>query len=139
MNEINLKKILFTDVESAVKSVTEALMQKGFGVLSRIDLHQKFKEKLGRSIPPAIILGACHPGFAYDAYMANSDVASLLPCNAVIREVGEGKVSVELTRPSSLLSVLDDSSLEGLEEEADLMVRQVFENINLSGEEARIQ
>jgi len=32
--------------------------KEGFGVLTRINLHEKFKEKLNEEIPPTVILGA---------------------------------------------------------------------------------
>jgi len=32
----------------------------GFGVLTRIDMHSKIKEKTARNIIPTVILGACN-------------------------------------------------------------------------------
>jgi len=33
-------------------------------------------------------------------------VASLLPCNAVIREIAPGKISVEFAAPSGMMRIL---------------------------------
>jgi len=119
MNSINFKREIQGTVDHAVERVTKALGEEGFGILTRIDMHSKIKEKTGRDIIPTIILGACNPNLAYEAYTANSDVASLLPCNAVIREVAPGAISVELAAPSGLMRILGDAKLTVMAQEAD--------------------
>ena len=119
MDQINFKKEVTSSMENAVILVTEKLKEEGFGILTRIDLHEKIKEKLNKEIKPAIILGACNPQLAFEAYCRNSDVASLLPCNAVLRDIGNGKVSVELAKPTSLMKMLNDEKLVELSREAD--------------------
>jgi len=103
-----------------------------FGVLTRIDLHAKIKEKIGKEIPPTIILGACNPSLAFEAFVANPDVASLLPCNAVIRDVGDGRMSIELVRPSAIMEMLGDKKLVELAAEADQKLEQALENFAVS-------
>ena len=119
MQDVNFKKKVSGNVESCVTKVTEKLKEQGFGVLTRIDLHTKIKEKINKDIRPTVILGACNPQLAYEAFLENPDVASLLPCNAVIREIGEEQVSVELARPTFMMKMLDDSKLVELAKEAD--------------------
>jgi len=128
-NSINLKKVIKTTVEDAVERTTAALKTEGFGVLTRIDLHSKVKEKLDKDLKPVIILGACSPQLAFDAYQSNSDVASLLPCNAVIREVADGSVSIELAKPSSMMAILGDQKLVALAGEADARLQSVLEKL----------
>lgn len=119
MSSINFKREIQGTVDHAVERVTKALGEEGFGILTRIDMHSKIKEKTGKDIIPTIILGACNPNLAYEAYTANSDVASLLPCNAVIREVAPGVISVELAAPSGLMRILGDEKLTTMAQEAD--------------------
>ena len=111
MSKINFKRTVRGKLEDVVIQVTAALKQEGFAVLSRIDLHSKIKEKIGKEIPPTIILGACNPSLAYEAFVANPDVASLLPCNAVVRDVGGGRMSVEIVRPSAIMEMLGEKYL----------------------------
>src|SRR4051812_7879484 len=99
MKSLNFKKEVKMSVEDAVAKITELLKNQGFGILSRIDFHTKIKEKLGKDVPQTVILGACNPSLAYEAWKANTDVTSLMPCNAVVRDIGDGKVSVELAKP----------------------------------------
>lgn len=124
--KINFKTETNGTVEEVVGKVTQALQTEGFGVLTRIDLHSKIKEKLGKDISPAVILGACNPGLAYEAYTANSDVASLLPCNAVVRELAPGRVSVELAKPTALMQILGDEALVALARKADERLSRVI-------------
>lgn len=119
MQEVNFKKVVSSEVEACVVKVTEKLKDQGFGVLTRIDLHAKIKEKINKEIRPTVILGACNPQLAYEAFLKNPDVASLLPCNAVIRDIGEGRLSVELAKPTFMMKMLDDSKLVELAKEAD--------------------
>ncbi len=129
MLQINLKKDVTSSIENAVTRLTEKLKEQGFGVLTRIDLHTKIKEKLNKEIKPAIILGACNPQLAFDAYTVNSDVASLLPCNAVLRDIGNGKVSVELAKPTMLMKMVNDKKLVELSKEADQRLAAVLEEM----------
>ncbi len=122
MTAINFKREISDSLDHAVERATKALGAAGFGVLTRIDMHSKIKEKTGKDIIPTVILGACNPNLAYEAYNTNSDVASLLPCNAVIREVAPGKVSLEFVKPTAMMRILGDARLEKLAQEADTKV-----------------
>ena len=128
MTSINFKREIADTVDRAVERATKALGAEGFGILTRIDMHAKIKEKTGKDIVPTVILGACNPNLAYEAYTANSDVASLLPCNAVIREVAPGKVSLEFAAPSAMMRILGDAKLAELAREADSRVERALAN-----------
>ncbi|MDP2694216.1 MAG: DUF302 domain-containing protein [Gallionella sp.] len=119
MTTINFKREIADTVDHAIERITKALGAEGFGILTRIDMHSKIKEKTGKEIIPTVILGACNPMLAYEAYTANSDVASLLPCNAVVREIAPGKISVELAKPTAMMQILGDAGLTELAREAD--------------------
>lgn len=128
MTSINFKKEIPCTLDDGIARATKALGAEGFGVLTRIDMHSKIKEKTGKDIIPTVILGACNPNLAYEAYTANSDVASLLPCNAVIREVAPGKVSLEFVKPTAMMQILGDAGLAALAREADAKVERALNN-----------
>lgn len=125
MKDINRKAIVPGTIDETVSLAIRALEREGFGVLTRINLQEIFQEKLGKSTPPAVILGACAPALAYEAYSLNSNVAALLPCNLVIREENK-KTSVEIARPSALLKLLADRHLSGLGKEMDQKLEKVL-------------
>ena len=128
MTAINFKRLINDTLDHTVERATKALAAEGFGILTRIDMHSKIKEKTGKDVIPTVILGACNPNLAYEAYTANSDVASLLPCNAVIREVAPGKMSVEFIKPTSMMKVLGDAKLTALAAEADIKIERALSN-----------
>jgi uncharacterized protein (DUF302 family) len=126
---INFKREISDTLDHAIERATKALGAEGFGVLTRIDMHSKIKEKIGKDIIPTVILGACNPNLAYEAYTANSDVASLLPCNAVIREIAPGKISVEFVKPTAMMQILGDTGLANLAREADAKIERALGNV----------
>lgn len=128
MPSLNFKKEVSGHIDDVVVRLTKSLSSEGFGVLTRIDFHSKIKEKLGRDISPVVILGACNPSLVYEAFLKNTDVTSLVPCNAVVRDIGGGKVSVELMKPSVLMAILGNEELERLAVEADGKLARVLEN-----------
>lgn len=123
MNAINFKREIDGSLDEGIDRATKALAAQGFGVLTRIDMHAKIKEKTGKDIVPTVILGACNPNLAFEAYTANSDVASLLPCNAVVRVVAPGRVSLEFAAPTGMMRILGDAKLEALAGEADTRIQ----------------
>lgn len=128
MTVINFKREIADTLDNAIDRATKALAAEGFGVLTRIDMHSKIKDKTGKDIVPTVILGACNPNLAYEAYTANTDVASLLPCNAVVREVAPGKVSLEFVKPTAMMTILGDTPLADLAREADGRIERALAN-----------
>lgn len=128
MPAINFKREIADTMDHAIERATKALGAEGFGILTRIDMHSKIKEKTGKDIIPTVILGACNPNLAYEAYTANSDVASLLPCNAALREIAPGKISMEFVKPTAMMRILGDASLEKLAREADARIERALAN-----------
>ena len=126
MSAINFKRQIDDTMDRAIDRATRALAAEGFGILTRIDMHAKIKEKTGKDIVPTVILGACNPNLAFEAYTANSDVASLLPCNAVVREIAPGRISLEFAAPSGMMRILGDAKLTELAREADARIERAL-------------
>ncbi len=126
MSGINFKREIAESMDKAIDRATKALAAEGFGILTRIDMHSKIKEKTGKDIVPTVILGACNPNLAYEAYTANADVASLLPCNAVVRELAPGRLSLEFAAPSGMMRILGDQQLIELAKEADTRIQRAL-------------
>ena len=129
MTPLSFTRDLTGTLDEVIARATQALASEGFGILTRIDMHQKIQEKLGKTIPPTVILGACHPGFAYQGYTLNSDISGLVPCNAVIRELAPGRLSVEFVKPSALIQILGDARLTELAREGDAALARALENL----------
>ena len=129
MSTINFKKTVSGELSQVIERLTAALAEQGFGILTRIDFHTKIKEKLGKDLRPVVILGACNPGLAYEAYQNNSDVAGLIPCNAVVREIADGQVSIELTKPSLMIEIMQANEMLQMAQSADQKLQLALQKI----------
>lgn len=103
MDKLSIQKEVLGNVDEICQKITDTIKTVGFGILTRIDFDQKIFEKLNEKINRCVILGACNPKLAHDAYMQSTDVALLIPCNIVVREIESGKVIVEAMRPTMML------------------------------------
>ena len=112
----------FDDVVDEVKA---ALADQGFGVLTEIDMQATMKAKLGEEYPPTLILGACNPGFAHKAMQITSQVATLVPCNVVLRQTDEG-VTVETVDPQMLVQATGSEDLAPLADDLRTKLDRVF-------------
>lgn len=70
---------------AAVDAVRAALGDRGFGVLTEIDLQAALTEKLDVDIEPQVILGACRPPLAYEAIQAEPSIAAEPPLSVSMR------------------------------------------------------
>jgi uncharacterized protein (DUF302 family) len=89
----------------------EKLKDDGFGVLTEIDLKEKFKEKLEVDFRRDVILGACNPAIAHQSLQEEIDRGLLLPCNVIVYEQDEGSV-VAAIDATSMLSITGNNALE---------------------------
>jgi len=97
---------------AAHKKVIENLKEVGFGVITEINMKEKFKEKLGVDFKDYVILGACNPGFAYEAVQMEEELGVLLPCNVVLIGKDDGRVQVAAIDAAKMMSVVGNPKLE---------------------------
>ncbi|OGR77547.1 MAG: hypothetical protein A2X32_01185 [Elusimicrobia bacterium GWC2_64_44] len=111
--------------EAAVEAVTAALKKEGFGILTKIDLREKFKEKLGVEFRNYVILGACSPANAYKAVQVEQNIGLMLPCNVIVYEK-DGKASVGVIKPSVAMGGIGNEGLKPLALEVEAMLEKAF-------------
>jgi uncharacterized protein (DUF302 family) len=115
--------------EEAAEKIAEELKKVGFGILTEINMHEKFKEKLGVDFRKYRILGACNPSFAYKAVQIEDKIGTLLPCSIIVQELSAGETEIAAVDPyTSMLGIGSDPLLE-IASEAGVMLKQALENL----------
>jgi uncharacterized protein (DUF302 family) len=114
--------------EDAVTRLEAALKNEGFGVLCKIDIQAKLKEKLGVEFPPYLILGACNPALAYQALQEEINLGLLLPCNAVVYE-RDGQVWAGAVDAVKMLSIVGNPAMDAIARNANDMLRRAVDSV----------
>jgi len=122
-------KMLKVSFDEAIQITTEALKTEGFGVISDIDIRAKLNEKLGVEFKKYRILGACNPGYAYKALQMEEKIGTMLPCNVIVIEQGEGKVEVAAVNPVASMMAISNPALENIATEIAQKLKTVINTL----------
>ncbi len=114
--------------DDALTKAKEELKKEGFGILTTIDVQQKFKEKLGIDFPKYMILGACNPPLAHKAISAEWDIGLLLPCNVTVYEKDDS-VYVGIMKPTQAMAAVENDDLRSIAQEVETKLQHVYDNI----------
>lgn len=115
--------------EDAIPRVTNALQKEGFGIISQIDLKEKFKEKLGVDFRNYRILGACNPAMAFKAVQEEPNIGIMLPCNVLVQEHTNGQVEVVAINPLQSIGAIQNDSLKQIAGDISSKLKQVIDQL----------
>ena len=107
----HLSKTIDASLENARQRAIDALAEAGFGVLTEIDVRATMKKKLDRDMPGYVILGACNPDMAWQALQHEPHIGTMLPCNVIVRDLGEGRSEVSAVDPEASMQAIDNPDL----------------------------
>ena len=110
----------------AVARLTHALAAEGFGIVTRADLQATFREKLGLTYRPYLILGVCNPSLAHRALEADPEAGLHLPCPVTIEADPAGGTVVRIADPAALTA---DGPLAPVAAEAHDLLGRVAEHL----------
>ena len=106
------------EFDKAIADLKQALSERKFGVLWELDIPSKLKEKGVEYAGPFRILEVCNPQRAKGALEANIRAGFFLPCKVVVY-AEDGKTSIGMPRPTTLIGLLGDESLRQVAEEVE--------------------
>lgn len=113
----------------AIDHVTSKLQDKGFGVLTEINVNETLKKKLDVDFKKYRILGACNPGFAHKALQTEDKIGVMLPCNVVVEEHEDGSVEVSAVDPVASMQAVENDGLSSIASEVRDNLKEVIENL----------
>ncbi len=122
-------KTLSGDFDTIVENVRGELGKRGFGVLTEIDVKATLKKKIDVDFPRYLILGACNPSFAYKALTAENKIGTMLPCNVIVRESGDGAIEVAAVDPAASMMAVENTELESVAGEVRSMLKDVVDSL----------
>lgn len=122
-------KTISGDFDTIIVKVTEALKSEGFGVVTKLDLKEKFKEKLDIDYKKYVILGACNPVFAHKALELEDKIGTMLPCNVVIQETGENSYEIAAVNPVASMMAIDNPQLTEIAIQVRAKLQAVVEKV----------
>ena len=117
------------DLDTIREKVLTALNAEGFGVLTEIDVKATLKKKIDVDFRPYIILGACNPRFAHQALQAEDKIGTMLPCNVIVQEAGEGKFEVSAVDPMASMMAVENSSLGEIATKVQSLLKAVISRL----------
>lgn len=115
--------------DGTIQLLTDKLKDEGFGIVSEIRMHEKFKEKLNTDFKKYTILGACNPGYALKALQLEDKIGTMLPCNLLVIEQGEGKIEVAAINPIASMGSVQNPELHDMAFKVSQTLRNIVEHI----------
>ncbi len=107
MADIGIRKTVDARYDDVLARIPGLLQAEGFGVLTRIDVKQTLKEKIGVDFRRYQILGACNPKLAHQALSAQLGIGVMLPCNVTVYEGDDGRTVVTAVDPLQTVAAAD--------------------------------
>ena len=98
--------------DTIVERTRAALADKGFGVLTEIDVKATMKKKIDADMGDYLILGACNPKMANEAIKLEPRVGAMLPCNVIVRKTGDDEVMVSAIDPVASMQAIPNQTLK---------------------------
>ena len=117
--------------DDAVSEVTTRLQGEGFGVLTTIDIQATLAKKLEVDFPRYTILGACNPRLAHQALLAENKIGTMLPCNVVVRDNGDGRTEVAAVDPVSSMQAVQNPALSEVASAVRMKLQKAINSLDV--------
>ncbi|ARD47539.1 DUF302 domain-containing protein [Sporosarcina sp. P33] len=105
-------------LDDAVRAVEDSLREDNFGVLWKLDLTAKLKEKGMDFETLYTVLEVCNPKEAQRVLSENLLVGYFLPCKIVVYE-DKGTTKIGLPKPTSLIQMIQNDEIQAMAEDIE--------------------
>ena len=124
-----LSKSAAMSFEDAVAATKEALKYYRLAILAEIDLGKALRRELAVDCRPYVILNACSPPLARRAIELDGEVGSILLCNVVVRDRGDGLVEISAVDPLATIGTINHVEFFSVARELRSLLQQVIDAI----------
>jgi len=121
-----IAKTVKGDFATVVNRTIESLKAEGFGVLTDIDVRATMKKKLDLDFRDYRILGACNPPLAHQALTADDKIGTMLPCNVIVQDLGDGQIEVAAIDPAISMAQVENPTLKTIADAVTGKLQQVI-------------
>ncbi|HUS54362.1 MAG TPA: DUF302 domain-containing protein [Thermohalobaculum sp.] len=121
-----IAKTVNGDFATVVNRTIESLKAEGFGVLTDIDVRATMKKKLDLDFRDYRILGACNPPLAHQALTADDKIGTMLPCNVIVQDLGDGQIEVAAIDPAISMAQVENPTLKTIADAVTGKLQQVI-------------
>jgi uncharacterized protein (DUF302 family) len=125
-----IRKRIGGSFEETIDELKTELTKEGFGVISEIDLKEKFKEKLDVDFRRYTILGACNPKLAYEAIGFEPNIGVMLPCNILVQEALTGEIEISAIDPLASIGSIHNEQLVPIAGEVSKRLEKVLKEMS---------
>jgi len=126
VQQLGLSRTVSRSYADAIETITAALKEEGFGILTEIDVKATLKKKIDVDFRPYVILGACNPPLAHRALQTEPLLGLLLPCNVIVYDNGDGTTAVSIMDPIQMVSLSDNEELRAVAKEANAKLQRAI-------------
>ena len=129
MSDYHYTRTVPLSMDEAEARIRDELQNEGFGVLTEIDIQATLKKKLDVDMAPYKILGACNPPAAHQALQAEPLIGTMLPCNVVLRDAGDGQTQIAAVDPVASMAAVENDRLGPIAEEIRDRLRAAVDRV----------
>ncbi|MCQ4925611.1 DUF302 domain-containing protein [Tissierella carlieri] len=125
--ELRYEKVTNKSFDEAIRSITESLKEKKFGVLWQLNFKDKMNEH-GIDFPNNfMILEVCNPHKANEVLTKHIEMGYFLPCKMVVYEK-DGTVRIGTARPEILMGMAGYDDLGDVAREVEKILIEAINN-----------
>lgn len=117
------------DFAKAVAATKEALKRHQLLILAEIDMQQALRRSLAVDFRPYLILATCNLPLTHRAIKADDAIGSILLCNIVIREGGDGRVEISVVDPTCTIGTINHVEMISIAQELRSLVQKLIDDI----------